>query len=490
MCRSNVKLQLYELYIYIKLYALCINLGLTFANCKMLEQLEVDHVYNLDENAKVCFNGKQNDAYLLEHLSQKFQLQETEYGKKNIVAYSALNVAHDGGGIRIQSIDADLAKFVEEMSTLNNTLTIIFADHGNTYTDFVYLDTEGKYETFHPALFMIIPRDVRTYLGSEIMTSLRVNQKRLFTMLDLNHGITYMIERTLKRKGLAGLLPANRTCNDLPLRMPNLCVCDGYVSPVENTTEYIGHLEFAVGQLNNIIVKSSRQKCKRIVPISFENLLQRQEADTIVTIFDIVTASGAGSKNFEEKFQVQIKSVASGSLETYEMEMQNYDRISSFGDYRACSDANKRFRLCICDITTSAKEILSTHTASKVFLESRTSLYEIFNDQVKELSRTIVEGELFLNIRTFNEIEKDEKEADDPSLIAVSFEVVYVTASTTTSNYNVTVVAQEIDNLKPASPGGCNGMVRPNSVIYLCTLMRKYSIWSSDFDVDVVAAKV
>ena len=157
------------------------NLGLTFANCKMLEQLEVDHIYNMDEDAKGCFNKKQNDAYLLEHLFQKFQLQETEYGKKNIVAYSALNVGYDGGGLRIQSIDADLAKFVEEMSNLNNTLTIIFADHGNTYTDFVYLDNEGKYEMFHPTLFVIIPRDVRTYLGSEIMTSLRTNQKRLLS---------------------------------------------------------------------------------------------------------------------------------------------------------------------------------------------------------------------------------------------------------------------------------------------------------------------
>ena len=114
-------------------------------------------------------------------------------------------------------------------------------------------------------------------------------------------------------------------------------------------------------------------------------------------------------------------------------------------------------------------------------------MYEIFNDQVKEVSRTIVDGELFLNIRMFNEIEKEEKDADDPSLIAVTFEVVYVTGSTT--NYNVTVVTHEMNNLKPASTGGCNGMVRPNSVIYLCTFMKKYSIWSSDFDVDIVATK-
>ena len=242
---------------------------------------------------------------------------------KKTIAYSALNVAHDYGGVRIQSIDEDLSLFVKSMSQLDNTLTIILADHGNTYTDFVYIDLEGRYEMYHPSLFMIIPRGVRKLLGNDKLNSLRSNQNKLLTMLDLHHGFKYLADDTYHNHGVFKSISTSRKCSHLPLRFPNFCVCKGWETAVVNNTELVGHLEFAIGKLNNIIATSSPYAmCKRLVPTLFKNVLQRKDGDHQVTTFEIQQPYQVmvfASKG--DKVSVEITSKISGSLSNYEMKL-------------------------------------------------------------------------------------------------------------------------------------------------------------------------
>ena len=66
--------------------------------------------------------------------------------KSPLFSFTAMNIAHDPTGRRVQGIDKDLMKLLKSVTESRNTLTILFSDHGNTYNDFVYLDIEGRYE--------------------------------------------------------------------------------------------------------------------------------------------------------------------------------------------------------------------------------------------------------------------------------------------------------------------------------------------------------
>ena len=378
-------------------------------------------------------------------------------------------VAHDSGGIRIQTIDEDLSHFVKEMSELNNTLTVIFADHGNAYTDFVYRETDGRYEMFHPSMFMVIPKGVKDYIGDEEMRNLRQNQMRLFTLVDFNKMLLYFArkyadppsDKNLNR-GLAEIIPNNRSCDELPLVMPNLCICQNFHSEVKNDSSLLGYLEFAVGQLNNMITNSSSSyACKRLVPLWFENVRKKKDGEFVLTTFDIFISPGLGSSNNIETVNVVIKSIESESVKNFAMELVGWDRISKFGSYRKCSDADQQFRLCICDLKNSIKK---SKFQSRYNNLRTSSGFNLLPYVAKEEVIVMKKQRLLLIVRTLSEHEKDK----DLMLVSVSFEAV----SVSTHGYFVKVVINSLDNLKPSVNSACHGNVRNNSVIYLCTCSR------------------
>ena len=440
-------------------------------------------IFNLGKHHKVCYNGHQMDTYYLEYLYKRFSSFLRHSNRQNIFAYSALMVSHDAGGLRIQTIDEDLARFSKSMSQLDNTLTVILADHGNAYTSFPYSELEGQYEMFHPALFMIIPSGVQKYLGDETMRSLRLNQLRMITMIDLHKGFKSITSRTAN-KGFLKPISANRYCSDVPLRHPNLCICEGWDHPGKNTTKSVGHLEFAVGELNNIIMKASPNgNCKRLVPTMFDKVIARNEGMFIDLSFSIYTAPGYGSTNRYEQFVVHLKYKASVITKDHDhkMTLHRWDRISTFGGYRSCSDADVRFRLCVCDKKRQGRIL---ENGNSKFLQKRTSKsYEIFDGIGKEEFKHVIENKLIVIKRTYNErkYDKDAKEID-PYLISVTFEVANIDVK---QKYSVTIVIKNVSNMKPLVSGNCSSVIQPNSVLYLCTLVRSGRMLQASFNYSV-----
>ena len=106
-----------------------------------------------------------------------------------LLLHTALNVAQDDSSIRTQTLDADLESYVTSMANDENTSTIILADHGNTYTSYMSEVLEGRFEMFHPSLLVIVPDRVASLLGKNAMSALEINQKRLFTMVELHHSL-------------------------------------------------------------------------------------------------------------------------------------------------------------------------------------------------------------------------------------------------------------------------------------------------------------
>ncbi|XP_065675089.1 uncharacterized protein LOC136091433 [Hydra vulgaris] len=450
--------------------------GLLHSNCKVLSDLGLEHVFNTEKTEKVCFNNNQHDYYYLNYIKKYYK---NLHSFKPTFSYTALMVAHDSGGIRIQTIDKDLSEFVLAMSELNNTLTVIFSDHGNAYTKYVYHEIDGRYEMFHPFMFMIIPKGIKNFFDAEEMDNLRINQKRLFSLVDFHNMLFYFVKKISYQelnhveRGLLDIIPNDRNCENLPLVMPNLCICSNFYTEIKNESSLIGYLEFAVGQLNNMITNSSQAyACKRFVPLWFENVRKKKDGDFIKTSFDIYISPGLGSSNSIEKVNVLINSVESESIENFSMELIGWDRITKFAAYSKCSDASLHFRLCICDLTPTHTELapvtihyLKTRNFQNFYNSSRTSTtFNLESYLIQEDITVLEEESLLLITRTI----KDYDEKNNLILVSVSFEAV----SLSTKVYFVEVVVNNVNNLKKSVNSTCHGKLNTNSIIYICTYSK------------------
>lgn len=332
----------------------------------MLRSFDIDSPFNGPEGDQICYNGKLQHSYFLQYTADTLMTVSTSRRSRPLFSYTSLNVGHDDIGRRIQSLDSDLARYVTAMATDQNTLTIILADHGNTYTEYTTAVVEGRFEMFHPSLFVIVPNKVAGLLGKDAMTALEVNQRRLVTMVDLHRTLMPLagpISRFVKPEGLFTPISLNRTCNDVELRTPNLCVCEGWDSPTTSDSSKISIVEFAVGELNNLILAqftksfNSRTKvypisrgCQRLRPLRFENVRERNSKwdGALITSLDIYFQAGSVVRHDEDIFHVEVKSKEMANQHSLEMELVHFDRLTLFGKYEVCTDEGVQLKLCIC----------------------------------------------------------------------------------------------------------------------------------------------
>ena len=273
----------------------------TLSSCEILKENNKNDQFHGPPS--VCYNGVHQHQYLLDYLRM--------YEKKSVSAnlpYLSLylsNIAHEDYGRRIQTFDEHFAKFLQGSVELENTLTIIFSDHGNTYGKFMESTLEGRIEMFHPILFMVLPNKVASVLGSDRMISLRENQHRLISLLDLHYTLRSLVpgwqKKTAKLNpslkqfganpdGLFSPIPKNRTCDNIPRLMPNLCICEGYDEPAENDSQHAVLAEFALGELNNLLIGQFRRShpsssdlgmCQRLAAHRFGNV--REQRNSVVS---------------------------------------------------------------------------------------------------------------------------------------------------------------------------------------------------------------
>eukprot|EP00794_Sanderia_malayensis_P019098 gene19098-21014_t len=350
--------------------------GLTFSSCEILKANKLNTPFNGPDSNQICFNGKFQHSYLFQFLHQ-FYKETSLHNTRPRFSFTAINTAHDYAGLRVQTLNNDLAEFVHEMSLLQNTLTILMADHGNTYTKYTNAVMEGRYEMFHPSFFMIIPHGVAKYFGHETMQSLRLNSNRLFTMLDVHASLKSIAEKATNKqmkgnKGILEVIPANRTCNDLDLRLPNLCVCEGWDTEVRNDTRQVAALEFAVGTLNNLILKQQEghgeltAKCNRLYPLYFSNVRERSAGEHLITTMDFRVKAGQGADQTEDIFHVEIQSTIKPDHDSMAMKLLSFDRLSQYGIYRKCQDKKVDIRLCICSLDDEKNQSLRQSNQSNV----------------------------------------------------------------------------------------------------------------------------
>ena len=350
-----------------------VSVGLTHSSCELLTSLGVETPFNGPSDDQICYNGNFQHSYLLTYSKQAFQAVGSSAGSRPLFSYLALNVGHDDTGRRIQSLDAALSDYLTHLAQDSHSLTILLADHGNTYT--AYTTTlEGRFEMFHPSLFVVVPKHVTKLLGPRAMSALKINQRRLATAVDLHHSLKALagpLVGGVKAEGVFAEISPNRTCRDVELRTPNLCVCDGWDSPTTNDSSKLALAEFAVGQLNNQMQKRYMARlntaannagtpaaklpllrsCQRLQPLRIENVRERNSGigGYLTTTMDVhvVGATKIGERA-EEVFNVEVRSREMNNDTSLHLELVHYERLTQYGHYGACADEGVPPKLCVC----------------------------------------------------------------------------------------------------------------------------------------------
>ena len=232
--------------------------GLTHFSCEAFRQFDRTNVY--DHPDKVCFNGQFFSSYYLDYLASLYRAIQDNVSAKPMISYHHFNTGHvSGTGDRIRNMDSALSEFLIKMAYNPYTVTIVLSDHGHTRTD--YSKTfEGRLELFDPMFFMVLPYHAAKLLGQRRVAALVENQGRLFTTADVYRALMSLHDpiksrsRDPRLSGLFAVLPANRTCADLPLMPLARCKCEGWDEAVsDNSPKHKWLAEFALGQLNNAI---------------------------------------------------------------------------------------------------------------------------------------------------------------------------------------------------------------------------------------------
>lgn len=447
--------------------------GLSFTSCKILQTNNITNPFN-GPDGPLCFNGQFQDGYLLD-FSRLHHGSASRHGNR-MLSFTTLNVAHDNLGKRIQSIDDELKNYVQNIIKSNNTLTLVLADHGNTYTHYTHAIMEGRFEQYHPAFFMIIPEQVKKLLGHNIMNNLRTNQRKLVTMLDI-HGALQTIPTEPKQQGIFSPIPCNRSCDDLNLRLPNLCVCEGWDAETLNDTLQIGLVHFAIGELNNKILqqqKQIRQKqqipgCLRLVPTSFKNVRERSAQGRLITSMDISTMAGSGASQSRDIFHVQIQSSINPDDVSRNMKLLNFDRISKYGPYRACADKRIDMRLCVCNIKARGTE----RNLENVIMHDMIQYPNLLPTNI-EIKRVFKISEC-LFYRTISYPDTNENEQD--AIYTATYEVANICGHMINVTMDIT-----LDNMKLTSTNPVIKHLLPFGMTYVMTAIRAVPYWTSRVD--------
>ena len=394
-----------------------------------------------------------------------------------LFSYITLNVGHDGYGKRIQTADNDLAQYVESIAKESSTLTILLADHGNTYTRYTVTSQEGKFEMFHPSLFIIVPDKVAKLLGSQALDALRINQRRLVTMMELHHALIALAgplsPTGVGPRGLFTPLSSNRTCKDVELRTPNLCVCEGWDSPSSNDTFKLALAEFATGQLNDKLASQGSglallRSCNRLQPTRFENVRERNtksDGGSLITSMDITVPAGDAAPQQEDVFHVEIQTKQSSSKDSLDMKFVHYERLSRFGVYSVCADKGANQKLCIC-----SKQRNSTST-------SRDKLKDLVEHNSKHFGTSEVQfsrhdnGCLILIKRVHG---KDDSHAYEVANIC------------TDKSYNVVLKISDVSNMKLSRDGPIKITVFPGSIVFGLSAMKEVSPYDAKIKVQMI----
>ncbi|XP_028519713.1 uncharacterized protein LOC114576724 isoform X2 [Exaiptasia diaphana] len=286
------------------------NMGLSNTACDVFKQYKSTNQLN---EPTVCFSGRPYGEVFLDYTTRLFRANRDTNIKRPIFAFTNLGVGDETSGTRIRQMDDSFAHYVRTLSKDQDTLTVIFSDHGPKYTKYSFHSMEGRAEMYDALLFMILPKNVAEKLQYHKTNSLLKNQQRLVTTKDLHDAVLSVVDPPRKdgTMGLFSELPSQRHCGDLVMKPTAVCKCENwYQTYPDNHEPFTWMAELGLGEINNAIQEefmianndAGFGKCQRLVGDSFRKIRYRREGTRQLVTMDIFV------KPHREIFEVQIKS--------------------------------------------------------------------------------------------------------------------------------------------------------------------------------------
>ncbi|XP_076052962.1 uncharacterized protein LOC143032315 [Oratosquilla oratoria] len=340
-------------------------IDLTLSTCEIFKANGINDPFH--HTPSVCFNGQYQHEYFLDYL---WLYQTTQSSNDNpFITFTSLSVGHEETGVRIQTLDDYLKGYLQFAERLRDTITIVFSDHGNTYGQFLSSTPEAEVEIYNPFMMMIIPEDVQKQIGSVQLQILKENQNHLITLLDLHNMLLTFIQKdssvkdeTFKNKytvsrGLLNNISKGRTCGDLPLLQPNLCICANFELMTEPKDIHSVLADFGLGILNNMILSQNRHAGNsgfgRCTPLQGTSVRSVREihvtSDLIQYKLDVVVEGYPDSLGEKEKV-VFFLVIEVGLNSGPSLKMVAFDRMSMYQKYSSCQDSGVDLKLCICQL--------------------------------------------------------------------------------------------------------------------------------------------
>ncbi|GFT14782.1 uncharacterized protein NPIL_77941 [Nephila pilipes] len=144
-----------------------------------------------------------------------------------------------------------------DMGALNNSLFVMFSDHGLRFGKIRYTYI-GKFEERMPFMYIHAPKwFLEKY--PQIARNLKINQNRLMTLFDIHATMIHLLdlnktpaERAKQTMGLSLLdeIPENRTCTEANI-LPHWCPCQTFEDVPLNSSEAVSASQAIVNDINS-----------------------------------------------------------------------------------------------------------------------------------------------------------------------------------------------------------------------------------------------
>ena len=235
-----------------------------------------------DSSTPGCIGPKPKTELLLDWVTEFLR----KHRNNRYFVFSFLTAfMHDelNGLSRVRQIIHQFITSIHEDGLLNNTVFILYGDHGFRYGP-MRQTLMGKFEERNAAMNIIFPE---WFLSKYpvIARNLKTNENRFTTFFDvyetlqdilkINKNETINMSST-RRRGISLLteIPGNRTCASAAI-LPHWCICQQMTPLSTNSTLAVRMARMVVSDINDMLI-DTRDKCDYLIVSHIRDIRQFQ----------------------------------------------------------------------------------------------------------------------------------------------------------------------------------------------------------------------
>ncbi|XP_077988236.1 uncharacterized protein LOC144442738 [Glandiceps talaboti] len=227
-----------------------------------LKSVQLTDSYDSIKNPKICEGARPSHQVMLEYLKE-FQVKYKDVHK---FGFSFLTELTHGNINSISAADEDFYQYLEylyEEKYLENTLFIVFGDHGARYTA-IRATFQGRLEERLPFMSIHVPQTLQKS-HPQILTNLKSNVQKLTTAFDFHAMLEDVVKFTpgpadRAKKGISLFKEVpSRSCREAHVDA-HWCTCLDWF-PVDVKNEKVQHATAEFLKFINNITEPYRDQC-------------------------------------------------------------------------------------------------------------------------------------------------------------------------------------------------------------------------------------